>query len=53
MSPKRNYSEMTISPCKSSKKMKVLSETEVNTIHKGQVTASMLEEHSNIFANME
>ena len=37
----------------SSKKMKVLSETEANTILEGQVIAGMLEEHAHIFANLE
>ena len=43
---------MMISPRKSSKKLKALSDAEANAILDGEVFTGMLEEHGHIFANM-
>ena len=50
---KRKSSEMTISPLKSSKKLKALSDGEADAILEGEVFKGMLEDHKHIFANFE
>ena len=50
---KRKSSEMAISPRKSSKKLKALSNEEADDILAGAVYTGLLEDHKQIFANFE
>jgi hypothetical protein len=50
---KRKSSEMAISPRKSSKKLKALSNEEADDILAGDVYKGLLEDHKHIFANIE
>ena len=53
MPPKRGISELMISPRKSSKKTKVLSETDATAVLEGALITSMLVDHASTFTNME
>ena len=50
---KRKAEEMSISPRKSSKKLKAISSEEADVILGGEVYTGMLDEHKSIFSNFE